>query len=113
MSEERGLPSGAASKAPRPNRPASAVGGATGGGDVKGFEQAKQELERILSEFDHDQVHLDNLVPKLKRAKELIDFCTKRIKQIDAEAKEIVKSIEPREASRGEAAASDDEEPPF
>lgn len=80
---------------------------------VKSFEQAKQELDRILSEFDHDQVNLDTLVPKLKRAKELIDFCTKRIQQIETEAKEIVKSIEPRE---GAGKANDDpeqEEPPF
>jgi hypothetical protein len=49
------------------------------------------------------------LVPRLKRAKELIEFCTKRIKQIEGEAKEIVKSITPQ---RGEAASSD-ADPPF
>jgi len=80
---------------------------------IKGFEQAKQELDRILVEFDSDEVNLDNLVPRLKRAKELIDFCTKRIKQIEAEAKEIVKSIEPRDASRDEALKEAAEEPPF
>ena len=80
---------------------------------IKGFEQAKQELDRILSEFDSDQVNLDNLVPRLKRAKELIDFCTKRIKQIEAEAKEIVKTIEPRD-SKDEAALKElGDEPPF
>ena len=82
---------------------------------VKTFEQARQELDKILGEFDHDQVNLDNLVPKLKRAKELIDFCTKRIKQIEAETKEIVKSIEPSTSARNE---DDDDsegqdEPPF
>ena len=78
---------------------------------VKTFEQAKKELDTILQEFDRDQVSLDNLVPRLKRAKELIDFCTKRIKQIDAEAKEIVKSIEPREAAPADAGQG--EEAPF
>ncbi|GEM_PF-822683 len=78
---------------------------------VKTFEQAKQELDRILSEFDRDQVNLDTLVPKLKRAKELIDFCSKRIKSIDAEAKEIVKSIEPRDSQT--APADSEEQPPF
>ena len=79
---------------------------------IKGFEQAKQELDKILSEFDRDEVNLDTLVPKLKRAKELIDFCTKRIKQIETEAKDIVKSIEPSQVGRGEAGAENDE-PPF
>ncbi len=79
---------------------------------IKSFEQAKQELDRILSEFDRDQITLDTLVPRLKRAKELIDFCTKRIKQVEAEAKEIVKAIEPKDASRG-SASSEDEAPPF
>ena len=78
---------------------------------VKTFEQAKQELDRILGEFDRDQINLDNLVPRLKRAKELIDFCTKRIKQIESEAKEIVKSIEPRDGQPAEA--DSDEQPPF
>lgn len=65
---------------------------------IKSFEQAKEELDQILSEFDRDAINLDNLVPRLKRAKELIEFCTKRIKQVEAEAKEIVKSIEPSES---------------
>ncbi len=77
---------------------------------IKTFEQAKKELDVILNEFDRDQVNLDNLVPRLKRAKELIEFCTKRMKQIDAEAKEIVKSIEAREA---QPADSGPEEAPF
>ena len=80
---------------------------------IKGFEQAKQELDRILSEFDSDQVNLDNLVPRLKRAKELIDFCTKRIKQIEAEAKEIVKTIEPRDSKDEAALKESGDEPPF
>ncbi len=79
---------------------------------VKTFEQAKQELDRILSEFDHDQVTLDTLVPRLKRAKELIEFCSKRIKQVETEAKDLVKSIEPRDPQRGEV-DSNDEETPF
>ena len=79
---------------------------------IKGFEQAKKELDHLLQEFDRDEINLDNLVPRLKRAKELIDFCTKRIKQIEGEAKEIVKAIEPRESQRGEADPKDDE-PPF
>ncbi len=78
---------------------------------IKGFEQAKQELQKILGEFDHDQVGLDTLVGRLKRAKELIEFCTKRIRQIETEAKEIVKTIEPRESSRNEANISKEDAP--
>lgn len=74
---------------------------------IKGFEQAKQELDRILDEFDRDQVNLDNLVPKLKRAKELIEFCTKRIKQVESEAKEIVKTIGPLESPRAQASGDE------
>jgi exodeoxyribonuclease VII small subunit len=80
---------------------------------VKTFEQAKQELDRILNEFDRDQVNLDTLVPRLKRAKELIEFCTKRIKQIDAEAKEIVKSIDVDSAEPAAAPVDAEEQPPF
>jgi len=78
---------------------------------IKSFEHAKEELDRLLNEFDRDEVNLDNLVPRLRRAKELIEFCTKRIKQIEVEAKEIVKSIEPREPQRGEAASKDADSP--
>ena len=80
---------------------------------VKTFEQAKQELDRILSEFDRDQVKLDSLVPLMKRAKELIDFCTKRIKQVETEAREIVKSIEPKEAKAQSTENDSGDEPPF
>ena len=79
---------------------------------VKTFEQAKQELDRILNEFDRDQVNLDTLVPRLKRAKELIEFCTKRIRQIDTEAKEIVKSIEVGGEPTAATVDSEDQ-PPF
>ena len=75
---------------------------------IKSFEQAKEELDRILSDFDRDQVNLDTLVPRLKRAKELIEFCTKRIKQVEVEAREIVTSIEPQAQP-----ADKNEEPPF
>lgn len=63
---------------------------------MKSFEQAKAELDEIMQEFDSEQVSMDELVPKLKRARELVEFCNKKIKEVESEVKDILKAIEPK-----------------
>ena len=53
------------------------------------YQKAVQELEKILSDMQGDQVDFDKLIVQLKRAYELIAFCKDKIKQTEMKITEI------------------------
>ena len=44
-----------------------------------GYAEAMAELEAILVEIDHDEVDLDHLAERMRRAAALVDHCRGRI----------------------------------
>jgi exodeoxyribonuclease VII small subunit len=52
---------------------------ATDGVDALGYAEAMAELDAILAEIDHDEVDLDHLATRMRRAAALIDHCRGRI----------------------------------
>jgi len=61
-----------------------------------GYEDAVTELEKILSELSDDDIDVDHLAERVKRATELVKICRDRI----AAARLEVKDIELPEESR-------------
>jgi exodeoxyribonuclease VII small subunit len=61
-----------------------------------GYEDAVTELEEILSELSDDDIDVDHLAERVKRATELVKICRDRI----AAARLEVKDIELPEDSR-------------
>ena len=54
-----------------------------------GYEAAVTELEEILAELSDDDVGVDHLAERVKRATELVKICRDRIAAARMEVKEI------------------------
>ena len=54
------------------------------------YESAYGELQEILSAIQGEDVGLDALGDKLKRAKELINFCKERLHSVEEELDDIL-----------------------
>ncbi len=57
------------------------------------YEQAANELREILENIKEQNIDVDELTTKIKRAKELISICEKKIKQAEIEVKEIIETL--------------------
>lgn len=57
------------------------------------YNQAFEELERILEDIKERNVDVDELSKKVKRARELIDICQKRIEKVEMEVEEVTKKF--------------------
>lgn len=57
------------------------------------YKQAMGELEKILTELESEDVEVDGLSEKVKRAAELIQFCRQTLKKTETEVKAIVKEF--------------------
>lgn len=49
----------------------------------KTFDQAWQELEKLVSEIEDETIPLDELATKVKAAKQLIRFCEEKLRSIE------------------------------
>jgi len=57
------------------------------------YNQAFEELQKILEDIKEQNIDVDKLAAKVKRAKELISICEGRIKQAEMEVKEVTKTL--------------------
>lgn len=58
------------------------------------YKEAVSELESILEALESNQLEMDELTTKAKRATELIKFCQERIYQTSEEIEKILKEKE-------------------
>ena len=49
------------------------------------YEKAYIELQKIVEEIESENVSLDNLSAKIKRAAELLNFCQTKLKSTEEE----------------------------
>ncbi len=49
------------------------------------YDKAKAELTKILSELESDQLPIEQLSKKVKRAKVLIESCQAALRQVEAD----------------------------
>jgi exodeoxyribonuclease VII small subunit len=61
------------------------------------YEQAYQELQTIIKEMENNDISIDILADKIKRALELINLCKDKITKIEVDVDKIVKTIEQTE----------------
>jgi exodeoxyribonuclease VII small subunit len=61
------------------------------------YEQAYQELQTIIKEMENNDISIDVLADKIKRALELINLCKDKISKIEVDVDKIVKTIEEEE----------------
>jgi exodeoxyribonuclease VII small subunit len=64
------------------------------GGDGPGYAEAMGELETILEELEGDQLDIDVLAERVRRASELIKLCRTRIARAQGDVDRIVTDLE-------------------
>ena len=57
------------------------------------YERAYNELLEIVQEIEQNQVGIDELNKKLKRAAELIKFCKNKLRDTESKANELINQI--------------------
>ncbi len=57
------------------------------------YETAYSELKTILSDLQNDQVTVDVLTEKVKRAKLLLEFCRKKLADVDADVQDLLSDL--------------------
>lgn len=67
------------------------------------YTDAVAELERILAELEGDDVDVDALVERVRRAAELVRFCRDRIDAARFEVERIVVELEELDARADDA----------
>jgi exodeoxyribonuclease VII small subunit len=80
--------------------------------DDLGYADALAELEDILDELDGDEVDVDVLGARVRRAAELLRLCRERIAGARFEVEQVVAELEAEvdAAATADASAADDDE---
>jgi exodeoxyribonuclease VII small subunit len=78
--------------------------------DTPGYAEALEELEGILEELEGDQLDVDVLADRVRRASELIKVCRGRIARAQSDVDSIVAELDEFEAAEGEDDDEDDDE---
>lgn len=73
------------------------------------YSQAITELESIVAEIEQDDVPVDELLEKVKRASELITFCKAKLTKTEDEVHSVLESMQESE----DAQASEQEDNEF
>lgn len=71
---------------PEPDQPAH--------DETPGFADAMAELEQILAELEGDEVDVDVLAARVRRASDLIAACRERIVAVELEVTQIVADLD-------------------
>lgn len=57
------------------------------------YESAYTELKSILTDLQNDEVTVDVLTEKVKRAKLLLEFCHKKLADVDADVQDLLSDL--------------------
>lgn len=68
--------------------------GPAAGGAEPGYAEAAAELETILAELEGDDIDVDVLADRVRRASELITICRRRITRARTEVERVVADLE-------------------
>lgn len=58
------------------------------------YNEALAELEAIVKEIENEEIDLDMLAEKVKRADYLCKYCRSKLRSIEEEVKSIIKDME-------------------
>lgn len=65
------------------------------------YEQAYSELRQIIDRLENSDVNIDVLTKEIKRAESLLDFCNKRLSQVEVDVQELTKRLEAFDEQNG------------
>ena len=68
------------------------------------YEQAYSELRQIIDRLENSDVNIDVLTKEIERAESLLDFCNKRLSQVEVDVQELTKRLEAFDEQYGELA---------
>lgn len=68
------------------------------------YEQAYSELRQIIDRMENSDVNIDVLTKEIERAESLLDFCNKRLSQVEVDVQELTKRLEAFDEQNGELA---------
>lgn len=57
------------------------------------YTEAKAEIEKIVSLIESDELDVDQLSTKVKRASELVAFCKQKLTETDTELQKILEEL--------------------
>ena len=63
------------------------------------YREALQELEQIISSLENEEVDVDELAEKVKRARELIDFLKSKLKKVQDEVQNTLNDLDDHDNS--------------
>ena len=89
---------------------ASEENDAAAASDADSYDAAVQELESILANLEKDEVDVDDLTRKVKRAEELLKFCQDRLYHTEIQVNQIVSNLESDLTAAAERAGGEDSE---
>ena len=72
--------------------------------DTLSYEQAYSELRQIIDRLENSDVNIDVLTKEIERAESLLDFCNKRLSQVEVDVQELTKRLEAFDEQNGELA---------
>ncbi len=61
--------------------------------DKISYDEAYAELQAIMSDLQADEVSVDELSAKVKRASELLKFCHAKLRDTELEVSELIKDL--------------------
>ena len=57
------------------------------------YDQTLEELQIILSELENEEISIDDLAIKIKRAGELVLFCKEKLRNTEADIQDVLKDL--------------------
>lgn len=61
------------------------------------YQQAFEELEQITADIESEEVSVDDLAKKVKRAADLLEICNAKLKVTESEVNKIIEKISSKE----------------
>ncbi len=59
------------------------------------YDEAVAELEQILKELEtNEDINMDNIAAKVKRAALLLDFCKKQLHELDSDIQKMMDELD-------------------
>lgn len=65
---------------------------------AESYASATAEIDTILTELERDDLDIDLLAAKVRRAAELLEWCRERIRIATDDVREAVGALDPRDA---------------
>lgn len=57
----------------------------------KSYEEALQELQKIVKELENREIKIDDLATKVSHAKQLVEFCREKLSKTEEEINKIIR----------------------